>query len=71
MPEGSVESFQSVFDRYFGEVYGYVAYRLAPDRDAAQDITQEVFLAAWQRWDAYRGGRRRPSSRPSRVPATC
>ena len=55
MPEGNVESFQSVFDRYFGEVYGYVAYRLAPDRDAAQDVTQEVFLAAWQRWDTYRG----------------
>ena len=55
MPEGNVESFQSVFDHYFGEVYGYVAYRLAPDRDAAQDVTQEVFLAAWQNWDAYRG----------------
>jgi RNA polymerase sigma-70 factor (ECF subfamily) len=55
MPEGNVEGFQSVFDRHFGEVYGYVAYRLAPDRDAAQDVTQEVFLAAWQSWDAYRG----------------
>ncbi len=55
MPEGNRESFPSVFDRYFGEVYGYVAYRLAPDRDAAQDVTQEVFLAAWQSWDAYRG----------------
>ena len=55
MPEGNVESFQSVFDCHFGEVYGYVAYRLAPDRDAAQDVTQEVFLAAWQSWDAYRG----------------
>ena len=55
MPERDVESFQSVFDRCFGEVYGYVAYRLSPDRDAAQDVTQEVFLAAWQNWDAYRG----------------
>jgi RNA polymerase sigma-70 factor (ECF subfamily) len=55
MPEGNVESFQAMFDRCFGEVYGYVAYRLAPDRDAAQDVTQEVFLAAWQSWDSYRG----------------
>lgn len=55
MPEGNVESFPSVFDRCFGEVYGYVAYRLAPDHDAAQDVTQEVFLAAWQRWGSYRG----------------
>lgn len=55
MPEGNVESFLSAFDRCFGEVYGYVAYRLAPDRDAAQDVTQEVFLAAWQGWGSYRG----------------
>ena len=55
MPEGDAQSFQSVFDRWFGEVYGYVAYRLAPDRDAAQDVTKEVFLAAWKSWDSYRG----------------
>jgi RNA polymerase sigma-70 factor (ECF subfamily) len=55
MPKGSVETFQSVFDRHFGEVYSYVAYRLAPDGDAAQDVTQEVFLAAWQSWGSYRG----------------
>ena len=30
MPEGGVESFQAVFHRSFGEIYGYVAYRLAP-----------------------------------------
>ncbi len=55
MAEGSMESFQSVFDRYFGEVYGYVAYRLASDQDAVQDVTQEVFLAAWQSWASYKG----------------
>lgn len=54
MPEGGAESFESLFDRYFGEVYGYVAYRLAPDREAAQDVTQDVFLAAWQSWESYR-----------------
>ncbi len=54
MPDGNVEGFQSVFDRCFSEIYGYVAYRLAPDRDAARDVTQEVFLAAWQSWGSYR-----------------
>jgi RNA polymerase sigma-70 factor, ECF subfamily len=55
MPDGPAESFRSVFDRWFGDVYGYVAYRLAPDRDAAQDVTQDVFLAAYQSWESYRG----------------
>lgn len=55
MPDTPGEKFQAVFDRHFGEVYGYVAYRLAPDHAAAQDVTQEVFLAAWQAWDSYRG----------------
>ena len=35
-----------LFDRHFSAVYGYVAYRVAPDTEAARDITQEVFLAA-------------------------
>jgi len=55
MPEDNMASFQSVFDRCFGEIYSYVAYRLAPDCDAAQDVTQEVFLAAFERWNSYRG----------------
>ena len=55
MAKGPGESFQAVLDRCFDEVYGYVAYRLAPDRDAPQDVTQEVVLAAWQSWDSYRG----------------
>jgi RNA polymerase sigma-70 factor (ECF subfamily) len=36
----------ALFDRHFDAVYSYVAYRVAPDREAARDITQEVFLAA-------------------------
>jgi len=46
---------EAVFDRHFDDVYGYVAYRLAPDRQAAEDVTQEVFLAAIEHWDSYRG----------------
>ena len=49
------DTIRSVFNRHFDDVYGYVSYRLAPDRVAAQDVTQEVFLAALESWDSYRG----------------
>jgi len=38
--------FEQLFDRHFEEIYGYVAFRLAPDIDGARDVTQEVFTAA-------------------------
>ena len=37
---------EELLGRYFEPVYSYVAYRVAPDREVARDITQEVFLAA-------------------------
>jgi len=37
---------EALLDLYFEPVYAYVAYRVAPDRETASDITQEVFLAA-------------------------
>ncbi len=55
MPEDKSESLEAVFDRHFDDVYGYVAYRLAPDLEAARDVTQEVFLAALRSWASYRG----------------
>jgi RNA polymerase sigma-70 factor (ECF subfamily) len=55
MPKDNREAFGSVFDRHFDDVYGYVAWRLAPDLASAQDVVQEVFLAALAAWDSYRG----------------
>jgi len=55
MPSESLNSFKAVFERHFDEVYGYVAYRVAPDLEEARDLTQEVFLAALKSWDTYRG----------------
>ena len=37
---------RELLDRHFAVIYSYVAYRVAPDREAARDITQDVFLAA-------------------------
>jgi RNA polymerase sigma-70 factor (ECF subfamily) len=36
-------------------VYGYVRHRLVPRLDLVEDIVQEIFLAAWQDLDKYRG----------------
>lgn len=46
---------EQVFDRHFDDVYRYVAFRLAPDRQAADDVTQEVFVAAIEHWNSFRG----------------
>jgi len=39
--------FEQLFDRHFEEIYGYVAFRIAPDMDGAGDVTNEVFTAAF------------------------
>ncbi len=57
MPRGSGDPLHAAFDRHFGDVYGYVAYRLAPDTEAAQEVTQEVLLAALENWESYWGDR--------------
>lgn len=42
-------------DRFADCVYGYVRHRLVPRLDLVEDIVQEIFLAAWQNLDKYRG----------------
>ena len=44
-----------IFDRHFDDIYRHVAFRVAPDMEAARDIAQKVFLAALQGFDAYSG----------------
>lgn len=46
---------ENSFDRHIDDVYSYVAYRVAPDREAARDIAQEVFLAALKGLAKFRG----------------
>ena len=42
--------------RHANAVYRYVYSRLAPRIDRADDVVQEVFLAAWENLSEYRGG---------------
>ena len=55
MDQQTPRDIAALFDHHFDEVYGYVAYRVAPDFEAARDITQDVFLAAAESLGKFRG----------------
>lgn len=55
MPGDREISFAAVFKKHLRDVYGYVAFRLAPQMEDVQDITQEVFVAAFKAWDGFCG----------------
>lgn len=50
---GDIEAFQSFYGRYAGRVLAY-ARQLNRQGDAAEDVTQEVFVAVWRRAASYR-----------------
>jgi RNA polymerase sigma-70 factor (ECF subfamily) len=52
---GSLEAFNHLVTRYERPAYG-LAVRLLGDAAAAEDVTQESFLAAWSNLRSYRGG---------------
>lgn len=45
------ERFGEVYDRYVGEIHAYLGRRL--DRQAADDLTAEVFLAAFKKRETF------------------
>ena len=47
--------FEVIFNDHFSDIYGYVAFRVAPDLHAAQDLTQDVFVAGFRAWSNFRG----------------
>jgi RNA polymerase sigma-70 factor (ECF subfamily) len=54
--EGDLESFQAFYGRYAGRVLAY-ARQLGRNRDVAEDVVQEVFVAVWRRAASYRPDR--------------
>lgn len=45
--QGDSEAFGSLYDRYLSPLFRYVYYRVA-DRMEAEDLTEMVFLKAWE-----------------------
>jgi len=45
--EGDEEAFAEIVKIYLDQIYNFV-YRLAGDRDAAEDLAQETFVKAWK-----------------------
>lgn len=50
---GDIEAFQAFYGRHAGRVLAY-ARQLNRQGDAAEDVTQEVFVAVWRRAASYR-----------------
>jgi RNA polymerase sigma factor (sigma-70 family) len=54
--EQRAESFESLYERTFPRVYGYVA-SMVRDRAAAEDVTAQAFERAWRKRRGYRPAR--------------
>ena len=50
--DGSEAAFSDLVKKYLKPVYNFV-YRLAYDRDTAEDLTQETFLKVWKNLERY------------------
>ncbi len=54
--QGDLEAFNLLVDHYQGQLFR-VAYRMLGDMDNAADATQTAWLAAFHKFNQYRGGR--------------
>lgn len=54
--DGDEEMFAEIVNIYLKAIYNFV-YRLAGDRDAAEDLTQETFVKAWKNLKRFDQGR--------------
>lgn len=49
---GDEHAFADLYDRYIDQIYGYVRRRVG-NREIAEDLTGDVFLRAWRRFDRF------------------
>ncbi len=58
--EGDLEAFHTFYGRYAGRVLAYVR-QLGRNREGAEDVVQEVFVAVWRRASSFRPERGDPA----------
>lgn len=51
--EREADAFAALYDRYIDAIYRYLAFRVRNPTDA-EDLTEQVFLRAWQAIETYR-----------------
>ena len=51
---GQVEVFAQLYERYYDRAYR-LAWAMTGNREAAEEMTQEIFLRAWQKAGQFRG----------------
>jgi RNA polymerase sigma-70 factor (ECF subfamily) len=50
--DGDAEAFGELYVRYLDEIYRYVFYKVSGEKKA-EDLTEQVFLKAWEAMDGY------------------
>jgi RNA polymerase sigma-70 factor (ECF subfamily) len=53
---GDAEAFSALYDRHSRAAY-YIAYRMMGERQASEDLVQEVFLKVWRGAGSYKAER--------------
>lgn len=48
-----IRAFEAFYEQYIERVYRFVFYRVGGRIEVAQDLTQEIFLKAYQAFDRY------------------
>ena len=52
--KNSFDNFEELYTNCYWLVYRYVRHMIEKDLAAAEDVTQEVFLVAYQKWQEVR-----------------
>jgi RNA polymerase sigma-70 factor (ECF subfamily) len=45
--------FETFYQRFFGRIYKFVFYRVGGNREWARDLTQDIFLKAFEAFERY------------------